>query len=64
MNSNSPQTADGSSPIDYKQLFEAAPGLFLVLLPDDPTYTIIGVSDAYTEATLTKRDEILGRGLF
>ena len=50
--------------IDFKKLFEAAPGLFLVLLPDDPTYTIIGVSDAYAEATLTKRAEILGRGLF
>ena len=35
-----------------------------MLLPDDPTYTIIGVSDAYAEATLTKREEILDRGLF
>ena len=36
----------------------------MILLPDDPTYTIIGVSNAYAEATLTKREEILGRGLF
>lgn len=64
MNGNSPQKSEGAASIDYKQLFEAAPGLFLVLLPDDPTYTIIGVSDSYAEATLTKRDEILGRGLF
>ena len=61
MNFNIPA---GTSSIDFKKLFEAAPGLFLVLLPDDPTYSIIGVSDAYAEATLTKRAEILGRGLF
>ncbi|HVT89631.1 MAG TPA: ATP-binding protein [Tepidisphaeraceae bacterium] len=44
-------------------LFESAPGLFLVLLPE-PTFTIVAVSDAYVAATMTKRDEILRRGLF
>ena len=34
-----------------------------MLLPDDPIYTIVGVSDAYAQATLTKRDAILGRSL-
>ena len=57
-------TSAGAPSIDFKKLFEAAPGMFLVLLPDDPTYSIIGVSDAYAEGTLTKREEILGRGLF
>ena len=52
------------APLDFQRLFEAAPGLFLVLLPDDPTFTIVGVSNAYAEATLTRRDEILGHGLF
>jgi PAS domain-containing protein len=46
---------------DYKSLFEAAPGLYLVLLPD---FTIVAVTDAYTKATLTRREDILGRGLF
>ena len=41
------------APLDFQRLFEAAPGLFLVLLPDDPTFTIVGVSNAYAEATLT-----------
>ena len=46
---------------DFRQLFQAAPGLYLVLLPD---LTIVGVSDAYAAATLTEREKILGHGLF
>ena len=46
---------------DFKALFEAAPGLYLVL---DPRLRIVAVSDAYLAATMTKRDEILGRGIF
>ena len=49
---------------DFQTLFEAAPGLYLVLLPDAPKYTIVAVSDAYMRATLTTREDILGRGLF
>ena len=49
---------------DFQTLFEAAPGLYLVLLPDAPRYTIVAVSDAYARATMTTREEILGRGLF
>src|ERR671919_1660013 len=46
---------------DFRALFESAPGLYLVLRPD---LTIVAVSDAYLRATMTRRDEILGRGLF
>jgi PAS domain S-box-containing protein len=49
---------------DFQTLFEAAPGLYLVLLPDAPRYTIVAVSDAFTRATMTTREDILGRGLF
>jgi len=35
--------------------------LYLVLTPD---FNIVAVSDAYLRATLTKREEILGRGIF
>ncbi len=48
---------------DFKVLFESAPGLYLVLAPNEK-YTIVAVSDAYAETTMTKREEILGRGLF
>jgi PAS domain S-box-containing protein len=47
--------------IDFKSLFESAPGLYLILKPD---LTIIAVSDAYLHATMTKRNEITGKGLF
>jgi PAS domain-containing protein len=49
------------SPPDFRQLFESAPGLHLVLTPD---LVIVAVSDAYLKATMTTRDGILGRGLF
>src|SRR4051795_3587016 len=49
---------------DFRILFESLPGLCLVLAPDAPKYTIVAVSDAYARATMTKRDEILGRGIF
>ena len=46
---------------DFRLLFESVPGLYLVLSPD---LTIVAVSDAYLRATMTKREEVLGRGIF
>src|SRR5947209_8439292 len=46
---------------DFKTLFEAAPGLYLVLTPE---LLIVAVSDAYLQATKTERAAILGRALF
>ncbi|MDE2141285.1 MAG: response regulator [Elusimicrobia bacterium] len=46
---------------DYCALFEAAPGSYLALTPD---LNIVAVSDDYLRATMTKRADILGRGLF
>jgi signal transduction histidine kinase len=46
---------------DFRILFESVPGLYLVLTPD---LVIVAVSDAYLRATMTVRDNILGRGLF
>jgi signal transduction histidine kinase len=51
----------GSVSLDFQLLFESAPGLYLVLTTD---LTIVAVSDAYLNATKTKRAEILGHGLF
>lgn len=48
-------------PCDFQLLFESAPGLYLVLTPD---LIIAAVSDAYLKATLTRRDDVLGRHLF
>jgi PAS domain S-box-containing protein len=46
---------------ELKSLFESLPGLYLILRPD---YHIVAVSDAYLKATLTRREAIVGRGLF
>ncbi len=53
---------------DFRALFEAAPGLYLVLRADDaPHFTIVAASDAYLAATLTTRDGpggVVGRRMF
>ncbi len=46
---------------DYKFLFESVPGLYLILLPD---LSIVAASDSYLSATMTNRDEIIGRNIF
>jgi len=46
---------------DFRVLFESAPGLYLVLTPD---FTIVAASDAYLSATMTRREDIIGRFLF
>ena len=47
--------------LDFRTLFEALPGLYLVL---DPELRIVAASDAFLAATMTKRDQIVGRGIF
>ena len=49
---------------DFRSLFEAVPGAYLVLLPDSPRFTIVAASDAYLAATLNSRDRLVGRGMF
>src|SRR6202158_1133393 len=49
------------APPDFQALFQSAPGLYLVLAPD---LAILAVTDAYLHATMTKREDILGRGVF
>jgi PAS domain S-box-containing protein len=42
-------------------LFESLPGLFLIFTPDLNT---VSVSDAFLEATATRRQDVLGRSIF
>ena len=46
--------------LDFRHLFELAPALMLVLTP---ALHIVAVSNAYLEATMTVRKEIIGRYL-
>lgn len=48
---------------DFKKLFEASPDAYLVLSPAAP-HTILAVNDAYLSVTGTRREDLLGRGLF
>lgn len=47
--------------LDFRAVFEATPGLYLVLTPD---LKIVAASDAYLRATMTRREDVLGRGIF
>ncbi len=49
------------SPQDYQAIFDATPGNYLLLSPD---LTIVGVNQCYLAATMTRREDIVGRGLF
>ena len=51
-------TPDG---MDYRALFEKTPGLYLVI---DAKFDIVAANDAYLAATMTRRDDIVGRSLF
>src|SRR5262245_30264486 len=53
-------SAAGHAP-DFQVLFQALPGLFMVLAPD---LTIVAASDAYMRATMTQPESMLGRHLF
>jgi signal transduction histidine kinase len=55
------QRSGAPPPPDFRALFESAPGLYLVLTTD---LTIVAVSDAYLRATMTRREDIIGRGIF
>ena len=46
---------------DFRVLFEAVPDPCLVL---DRTLRIVEINTAYLRATMTKREEIMGRGIF
>jgi signal transduction histidine kinase len=46
---------------DFRTLFEALPGLYLAL---DTELRIVAASDEFLAATMTKRDRIVGRGIF
>lgn len=54
-------TGDAPSQADFRLLFESAPGLYLVLTPH---LKIVAASNAYLSATMTQREQIVGRDIF
>jgi signal transduction histidine kinase len=64
-NPNLERVADyTAATIDFQAVFEAVPSNVLIVAPDSPRFTILAASDAYLAATLTTRDDIIGRALF
>jgi PAS domain S-box-containing protein len=55
------RTSSTANEPDYRALFQSSPGLYLVL---DPDLSIVAVTNTYLEATMTRREDILGRKLF
>lgn len=53
-----------ASHLDFRAIFQAAPGIELVLAPDPPRFTMLAASDERYTATLTRREAIIGRPLF
>lgn len=49
--------------LDFQCLFETGPELSVVLSPEQ-NYAIVAVTDSYLRATMTNREEVLGRSLF
>jgi hypothetical protein len=49
-------------PALFGPAFEATPHPYLLLTPDD--FKIAGVNNAYLAVTMTRRDELLGCGIF
>lgn len=47
--------------VDFRAVFEQSAALQLLL---DPSFIIVGVTDAYAKATMTEREAIIGRHLF
>jgi diguanylate cyclase (GGDEF)-like protein len=46
---------------DFHNFLQSIPDLYLLL---NPKFEIVAVSDAYLHATMVKREEIIGRGIF
>jgi PAS domain S-box-containing protein len=49
--------------IDLK-IFEARPGISVVVRPDQPQYTIVAVSDDFIRTSGMIRSDVIGKGLF
>lgn len=53
----------GKSNLDYRKLFDEAPGLYLILAPDEK-FTIIEANKARELATMRSRKDVIGLGIF
>lgn len=50
--------------LDYRSIFESAPDLYVILLPDCPRFTIIAATEEFARQTHTLKNDLINRGLF
>ena len=50
--------------IDYRKLFTALPERYIIFEANDPYYTFVDANKAYSEITMTKPEDIVGRNFF
>jgi PAS domain S-box-containing protein len=50
--------------VNFWAVFESAPDAYLLLAPDPPHFTMVAANDARLRATMTRREDIIGRPLF
>jgi PAS domain S-box-containing protein len=51
-------------PANFWAVFESAPDAYLLLAPDPPRFTMVAANAARLRATMTRREDVVGRGLF
>ena len=49
---------------DYKLLISHLPGMYMILLPDAPRFTIVGLNNEFLKLTQINGKGIIGKGLF
>ena len=50
--------------VNFGALFESAPDAYLVLAADPPRFTMVAANEPHLRATMTRREGVIGRGLF
>jgi PAS domain S-box-containing protein len=50
--------------LNFWAVFESAPDAYLLLAPDPPHFTMVAANEARLRATLTRREDVIGRPLF
>src|SRR3954454_3612090 len=50
--------------INFQAIFEAMPGSFIVVKPNEPEFTVLAVSDELLQLTATNREDVLGESIF
>lgn len=50
-----------SDHVDFQALFKSLPGRHLVMLPDDPDFTIVAENDAHIEVAMVQPGQVIGK---